>query len=55
MEWIFAGSRAGVLLDENNRTTLTEEEQLTRGFPGWHIECSAMSRALLGNTFDIHT
>lgn len=25
------------------------------GFPGWHIECSAMSRALLGETFDIHT
>ncbi len=25
------------------------------GFPGWHIECSAMSRALLGDTFDIHT
>lgn len=24
------------------------------GFPGWHIECSAMSRALLGNTIDIH-
>lgn len=24
------------------------------GFPGWHIECSAMSRALLGNTLDIH-
>jgi len=27
-----------------------------RGFPGWHIECSAMSRALLGEgTLDIHT
>lgn len=25
-----------------------------RGRPGWHIECSAMSCALLGNTFDIH-
>ena len=24
------------------------------GRPGWHIECSAMSRALLGDTFDIH-
>ena len=24
------------------------------GRPGWHIECSAMSCALLGNTFDIH-
>ncbi|MHC5066123.1 MAG: cysteine--tRNA ligase [Planctomycetota bacterium] len=26
-----------------------------RGFPGWHIECSAMSRAYLGDSFDIHT
>jgi cysteinyl-tRNA synthetase len=26
-----------------------------RGFPGWHIECSAMSTALLGARFDIHT
>ncbi len=26
-----------------------------RGFPGWHIECSAMSKALLGDTIDIHT
>ncbi len=25
-----------------------------RGRPGWHIECSAMSTALLGNHFDIH-
>ena len=25
-----------------------------RGRPGWHIECSAMSCALLGKTFDIH-
>lgn len=25
------------------------------GFPGWHIECSAMSRAILGNHLDIHT
>ena len=25
-----------------------------RGRPGWHIECSAMSRRYLGETFDIH-
>jgi cysteinyl-tRNA synthetase len=25
-----------------------------RGRPGWHIECSAMSLALLGESFDIH-
>ncbi len=26
-----------------------------RGFPGWHIECSAMSVRYLGERFDIHT
>ncbi len=26
-----------------------------RGFPGWHIECSAMSIRYLGERFDIHT
>jgi len=25
------------------------------GFPGWHLECSAMSMKYLGETFDIHT
>ncbi|HHU89569.1 MAG TPA: cysteine--tRNA ligase [Clostridiaceae bacterium] len=25
------------------------------GYPGWHIECSAMSKKYLGDTFDIHT
>jgi len=25
-----------------------------KGFPGWHIECSAMSRKYLGDQFDIH-
>jgi cysteinyl-tRNA synthetase len=26
-----------------------------RGFPGWHVECSAMSAKYLGRTFDVHT
>jgi len=26
-----------------------------RGFPGWHLECSAMSTKYLGERFDIHT
>jgi len=29
-------------------------EVTIHGRPGWHIECSAMSAALLGETFDIH-
>jgi len=31
------------------------ETPLGKGRPGWSIECSAMSTALLGNHFDIHT
>jgi cysteinyl-tRNA synthetase len=27
----------------------------TMGFPGWHLECSAMAMDLLGKTIDIHT
>ena len=30
------------------------ESSWSAGRPGWHIECSAMSRTLLGETFDIH-
>lgn len=26
-----------------------------QGFPGWHLECSAMSGKYLGKTFDLHT
>lgn len=31
------------------------DARIGRGFPGWHIECSAMSLRYLGETFDIHT
>jgi cysteinyl-tRNA synthetase len=31
------------------------DPRIGRGFPGWHIECSAMSLRYLGTTFDIHT
>jgi cysteinyl-tRNA synthetase len=27
----------------------------SEGFPGWHVECSAMSMKYLGDRFDIHT
>lgn len=33
----------------------TSGDDAHAGFPGWHIECSAMSRKFLGDTFDIHT
>jgi cysteinyl-tRNA synthetase len=31
------------------------DARLKPGFPGWHIECSAMARAHLGAVIDIHT
>lgn len=31
------------------------ESPFGRGFPGWHIECSAMGIKFLGEQFDIHT
>jgi cysteinyl-tRNA synthetase len=31
------------------------ETPIGRGRPGWHIECSAMSMAYLGPSFDVHT
>ena len=30
------------------------DTRIGRGRPGWHIECSAMSMALLGELFDLH-
>lgn len=36
-------------------TEIGWESPWGKGFPGWHIECSAMSMKYLGETFDIHT
>ena len=45
LRWTFAtGKRSD---------TVGEDEE--SGFPGWHIECSAMSSSLLGGQIDIHT
>ncbi len=39
----------------SNKDGLGFETKLGKGFPGWHIECSAMSIKYLGEQFDIHT
>ena len=31
------------------------DQRIQKGFPGWHIECSAMSMKYLGETLDFHT
>ncbi|MBP7700728.1 cysteine--tRNA ligase [Candidatus Woesebacteria bacterium] len=38
-----------------NRAMVWESPWNKRSFPGWHIECSAMSMKYLGDQFDIHT
>ena len=66
-----AGKRKVVVIDENKRNpgdfvlwftkSKFEDQAMTWdspwgcGYPGWHIECSAMSMKYLGKHFDIHT
>ncbi|KKW23038.1 MAG: Cysteine-tRNA ligase [Parcubacteria group bacterium GW2011_GWA2_51_12] len=40
---------------ENSRRQMEWQSPWGIGFPGWHIECSAMSVRYLGQPFDIHT
>lgn len=39
---------------KGNETEMIWDSKFGRGFPGWHIECSAMSMHYLGEHFDIH-
>lgn len=39
---------------ENEKRQMEWQSPWGKGFPGWHIECSAMSKAELGTHFDIH-
>lgn len=63
---IRAGARVTASSDKRNSTDFllwkfSSEETLGwnspwgKGYPGWHIECSAMSRDILGDRIDIHT
>jgi cysteinyl-tRNA synthetase len=40
---------------EGPRRQMEWQSPWGRGFPGWHVECSAMSSKYLGVPFDIHT
>ncbi len=40
---------------ETPTTLLHDDSEARAGFPGWHLECSAMAMSLLGETIDIHT
>lgn len=63
------GARIGVNLEKRNSSDfalwkfspdgqqrhMEWESPWGKGFPGWHIECSAMSEKYLGVPFDVHT
>jgi cysteinyl-tRNA synthetase len=69
IEALRAGHRQDVEVDPNKRNpedfalwkkathhrALKWDSPWGEGFPGWHIECSAMSMKHLGERFDIHT
>jgi cysteinyl-tRNA synthetase len=40
---------------EGSKRDMEWDSPWGKGFPGWHIECSAMSMKYLGDTLDIHT
>jgi cysteinyl-tRNA synthetase len=40
---------------ENEKRQMEWDSPWGKGFPGWHIECSAMSMKYLGTHFDVHT
>jgi cysteinyl-tRNA synthetase len=67
LEHMMAGVREGIDADRHNTEDfplwkvaepgreMAWDSPWGRGFPGWHIECSAMSMKYLGSHFDIHT
>ena len=67
LENMLAGVREGVDTDRHNPEDfplwkpaepgreMAWDSPWGRGFPGWHIECSAMSIKYLGKHFDLHT
>src|SRR5712692_848405 len=67
LENMLAGVREGVVADRRNPEDfplwkagepgreMAWDSPWGRGFPGWHIECSAMSMKYLGAHFDLHT
>jgi cysteinyl-tRNA synthetase len=48
------GAMDFVLWKPSDEATPGWDSPWGRGRPGWHLECSAMSEALLGESFDIH-
>lgn len=53
--WKFTPAGEKRDMEWDTPTDLLEDDEPRKGFPGWHLECSAMAMDILGNTLDIHT
>lgn len=53
--WKFSPADEKRDMEWETPASLLDGESGVMGFPGWHLECSAMAMSLLGETFDIHT
>lgn len=48
-------ARSEAVSDDFGGKQASIDEDTIMGFPGWHLECSAMAMDILGSTIDIHT
>lgn len=53
--WKFSPTDEQRDMEWDTPTDLLDRNDAIKGFPGWHIECSAMAMNILGTTLDIHT
>lgn len=53
--WKFSRADEKRDMEWDTPADLLEGSEPHKGFPGWHLECSAMAMSILGPTIDIHT
>lgn len=53
--WKFTPATEKRDMEWETPTDLLDNNRRVMGFPGWHLECSAIAMTLLGETIDIHT
>ncbi len=53
--WKFSPKNEQRDMEWDTPADLCDDGLSRKGFPGWHLECSAMAMSILGDTLDIHT
>ncbi|HYG83832.1 MAG TPA: cysteine--tRNA ligase [Verrucomicrobiae bacterium] len=53
--WKFSPKNEQRDMEWDTPSDITDDGKARKGFPGWHLECSAMAMDILGETIDIHT